>query len=139
MAEELHLPSDQVEEVPRCSMTIKTTLSDGTTINLTVSPASTGYSAATASTTFTHTSFTFHISTSLPNHVLPSRKSSPPPESYPSSISLPSEEYPKPPSTQSPPVPYLKPSNMAGLPEDDVAINTGKRNLLFYVYANKDG
>ncbi|KAF5530339.1 hypothetical protein FMEXI_13627 [Fusarium mexicanum] len=140
MAEELHLLSDQVQEVPRSSMTIETALSDGTTINLAVSPASTASSAVTASTTFTHTSFSFHISTSLPIHALSSRKSSPPPEFHPSPISSPSEEYSKPTSIPSPPIQYLKPSKMvASLPEDVVAINTGKKNLLFYVYANKDG
>ncbi|KAF5234786.1 hypothetical protein FANTH_11975 [Fusarium anthophilum] len=142
MAEELHLPSDQVQEVPRSSMTIETTLSDGTTINLAVSPASTESSAVTASTTFTRTSFSLHISTSLPNQALSSRASSPSQKPQTSPISLPSEETPKPTSTQPPPVTYLKPSKMSTpitLPEDVVAIDTGKKSLMFYVYPDEDG
>ncbi|KAF5577659.1 hypothetical protein FPCIR_11985 [Fusarium pseudocircinatum] len=139
MAEELHLPSDQVQEVPRSSMTIETTLSDGTTINLAVSPASVESSAVTASTTFTHTSFSFHITTSLPNHALPPRNSSPSPEPLSSPISLASEVTSKFTSSQLPPVTHLKPSKMAvTLPNDVVAVDTTERSLLFYVYPNSD-
>ncbi|KAF5705053.1 hypothetical protein FGLOB1_8193 [Fusarium globosum] len=93
-----------------------------------------------SSTTFTHISFPHHISTSLPNHPFPSRKSSPPRTSHPSPVSLPSsEETPKPTSTQPPPVAYLKPSKMSiTLPNDVLSIDTGKKSLMFYVYPEED-
>ncbi|KAG5801637.1 hypothetical protein H9Q74_012945 [Fusarium xylarioides] len=134
MPDERNLSSDSIEKRPRSSMTLNTTLDDGTTINLAVSPAST----VTASTSFTHTSFSFHISTSLPNHDLASRKLSRSPESHSSPISSPLESTPKPTSTFPHPVQSPKPSTMSlPLPEDVVAIDTSKKSLLFYVYTDK--
>ncbi|RKL16315.1 hypothetical protein BFJ70_g15066 [Fusarium oxysporum] len=90
-------------------------------------------SAVTTSTTFTHTSLSLHIITSRPNHALPSRFSSPSP------VSSPSENTPKPTSIKPPPVACLKPSEMSiTLPDDVVAIDTGKKSLMFYVYPNAD-
>ncbi|KAG4260816.1 hypothetical protein FPRO03_02639 [Fusarium proliferatum] len=95
MPDDLHSSGEPSEERLRSSMTVETTLDDGTTINLTVSPASTESSAVTATTTFTDSSFFFHISTSLSNHTLPLPTAPTFPE-VPSPVNLPSDTHPKP-------------------------------------------
>ncbi|KAJ3528732.1 hypothetical protein NM208_g10075 [Fusarium decemcellulare] len=136
MPDEPQHSKDPIEDSPRSSMTLKTTLDDGTTINLTVSPIPTASSAVTASTTFTHTSFSFQISTSLPNQVLPLHKASPSPEAHSCLISSP-EKHLKSTSANTPPGKRSKSSNMPfQLPNDVVAIDSGEKSLLFYVYAD---
>ncbi|KAI7765261.1 hypothetical protein LZL87_009790 [Fusarium oxysporum] len=141
MPDELHLSSDPSEQRPRSSMTLMTTLDDGTTINLTVSPAPTASSAVTASTTLTHTSFSFQINTLPLNQALPLRTVSPSPEVPCSPKNRPSETPPKPTSINQPRSKHSSLSKMPELrlPEDVVAIDTGERSLLFYVSTNRNG
>ncbi|EEU43784.1 uncharacterized protein NECHADRAFT_82925 [Fusarium vanettenii 77-13-4] len=140
MPDELQHSEVPIEDSPRSSMTLKTTLEDGTTINLTVSPIPTASSAVTASTTFTHTSFSFQISTSLPNQVLPLRKASPSPEAHSCPISSPVKKHSKSTSANPPPGKPSKSSNMPfELPNDVVGIDSGEKSLLFYVYADPKG
>ncbi|EWG44671.1 hypothetical protein FVEG_05675 [Fusarium verticillioides 7600] len=139
MADELRLSSDSNEHRPRSSMTLMTTLDDGTTINLTVSPASTTSSAVTASTTFTHTSFSFQISTSLPNQALPLQKHSTAPEPHSCAASLNPHRSPKHINTLKAPAKHSTPGNMTSLPSDVVGIDTGEKSLLFYVIADPKG
>ncbi|KAG7419244.1 hypothetical protein Forpe1208_v003326 [Fusarium oxysporum f. sp. rapae] len=141
MPDELHLSSDPREQKPRSSMTLNTTLDDGTTINLTVSPASTASSAVTASTTFTHTSFSFQINTLPLNQALTLRTVSPSPEAPCSQKHQPSDRHPNPISTNKPRIKHSSSSKMPDvqLPEDIVAIDTGERSLLFYVAPDENG
>ncbi|EWY97526.1 hypothetical protein FOYG_02357 [Fusarium oxysporum NRRL 32931] len=141
MPDELHLSSNPNEQRPRSSMTLMTTLDDGTTINLTVSPASTASSAVTASTTFTHNSFSFQIHTLSPNQAPPLRTVSPSPEAPCSYKQQPSDKHPKPTGINPPRSKLSSLSKMSGpqLPEDVVAIDTGEKSLLFYVSTNRNG
>ncbi|KAF4438073.1 hypothetical protein FACUT_5236 [Fusarium acutatum] len=134
MPDELHLPSSPSEQRPRSSMTLMTALDDGTTINLTVSPAPSASSAVTTSTTFTHNSFSFQISTAPPKQTLSLRTFSPFPKASCSHKQQPSDGLQNPSSTSQHPIQHSRPSNMGiTLPEDVVAIDTGKNGLLFYV------
>ncbi|KAJ4141766.1 hypothetical protein NW768_000983 [Fusarium equiseti] len=140
MPDELHPLVDASRENPRSSMTLVSTLDDGTTIKLTVSPASTESSAVTASTTFTHTSFSFHISTTVPSNSLASHKAPTPPETHSCSVSSTSDRHPKHTSTDISLVNHPGPGNMTTtLPNDVVAIDTGEKSLLFYVAADPKG
>ncbi|KAI5459233.1 hypothetical protein BGZ63DRAFT_491323 [Mariannaea sp. PMI_226] len=140
MPDELQHSNDPIEEFPRSSMTLKTILDDGTTINLTVSPIPTASSSVTASTTFTHTSFSFQISTSLPDQVLPLHKASPSPEAHSSPTCSPVKRPLKSTSANPPPGKRSKPNNMSyQLPNDVFAIDSGEKSLLFYVYADPKG
>ncbi|KLO89478.1 uncharacterized protein LW93_1537 [Fusarium fujikuroi] len=139
MPDDLHSSGEPTEERVRSSMTVETTLDDGTTINLTVSPASTESSAVTTTTTFTDSSFFFHISTSLPNHTLP-LPTAPTFSEVPSPINLSSDTRPKPDSEKLSARQLPRLSNMSKtLPEDVVAIDTGKKSFLFYVVPSSKG
>ncbi|KAL3593345.1 hypothetical protein FPOAC2_07641 [Fusarium poae] len=133
-------PSSTMEARVAPSLTLQATLSDGTSINVTFSPASAASSALTASTTLTTTSCSFEINTSLPTNTASLDKASqtfqvkPASQHSSSSASLSSAKPSKTFHASFPPTKDKHPSNMSvTLPSDVVAIDTTKKSVLFYV------